>query len=197
MQDHLAKARGRAAREDSSSKEEELATAATVAVDMVEATSKDRGKADVGEKAKVCSFPVQAKVASSRVMETVDSVMETTVKLANPGMMSSPEPLDPLKHLPPFERLRACLSWWETHAPSFVLKLIRQGVEPTYQPWGMKFLVQEKSQEDINLATEVMAGYVEAQAAKKVAPRDSVYLVPWFVIQKTEPGAKVKNRLLF
>ena len=103
---------------------------------------------------------------------------------------------DPLQHLAPFNRLRACLHWWEKHAPHFFLKLIQEGVEPTFQGHHFQCRVQKKDEKDIKLALEVMQEYVQAKAASEVSLEGTKYLVSWFVIQKLEPSGKVKNRLI-
>ena len=46
------------------------------------------------------------------------------------------------------------------------------------------------------MALGVMAEYVEAKAAKEVPLWGTRYLVPWFVIQKTEPQGGEKFRLI-
>ena len=45
------------------------------------------------------------------------------------------------------------------------------------------------------MALEVIHDYVKVGAAKEVDPKTSKYLVPWFVISKTE-GEKTKHRLI-
>lgn len=104
---------------------------------------------------------------------------------------------DPLGNLAPFNRLRAKLDWWERHAPQFVLQLITQGVEPNFLGDHLVILFkrQKKSGEEIEKALEVMEEYVKLGAAKEVSWENTRYLVPWFLVTKTE-GEKVKNRLI-
>ena len=103
---------------------------------------------------------------------------------------------DPLSHLAPFLRLRACLPWWEKHANSFVINLILTGVEPGFRGQHLRCRPQHKSASEVALANAVMAEYVEAQAAVESPEATHPYLVPWFVIQKREPDGRVKNRLI-
>ena len=123
-------------------------------------------------------------------MESVNKDLENVkVSVDNRGPQASLEMLpDLLSHLPPFNRLRACLHWWEKHAPPFVLSLIKMGVEPNFQGKDLKPTSQKKDIEEIKLAEEVMKEYVEAKAAKEVTLQGLRYLVPWFVIEKIELG---------
>ena len=64
---------------------------------------------------------------------------------------------DLLKDLAPFQRLRACLSWWERNAPPFVVSHIKEGVEPRFQGRDLQFKDQKKSPEEVELALGVLA----------------------------------------
>ena len=150
--------------------------------------------------------PSPQSARSLRVMVT-NSAMEaarTTVvnsetdHVIQPAHLSvqCPTQTDPLGHLPPFQRLRACFSWWKKHAAPFVCNLIKKGVEPNFKGHQLQIREQKKSEEEVLLAQEVMKDYVEAKAAKEVNPQGTKYLVPWFVIQKMEPSGKMKNRLI-
>ena len=101
-----------------------------------------------------------------------------------------------LQGLSPFNRLRQCLDWWRAHAPQFVLDLITQGVEPNFRGTGLRLHQQQKSEQEVALALEVIQDYISVGAAREVSPQGTRYLVPWFVIQKVEPSGKVKNRLI-
>ena len=133
--------------------------------------------------------PSSGAMVATRTMEVSQSgPVETTVEC--------PTQCDPLSHLSPFQRLRACFGWWQHHAPQYVLDLIKWGVEPTFQGNLLQVREQLKSAEDILLAQEVIQDYVQAKAAKEVSLQGTRYLVPWFVIQKVEPSGKIKNRLI-
>jgi len=101
-----------------------------------------------------------------------------------------------LQDLAPFQRLRLCFPWWERHAPPRIQRLILEGVEPRFQGDHLQFKEQKKSQGEIDMALGVMAEYVETKAAKEVPLWGTRYLVPWFVIQKTEPQGGEKFRLI-
>ena len=124
---------------------------------------------------------------SSPVTETIG--VQTTVVHMNRSQdgHSVPALESFLQDLAPFQRLRLCFPWWERHAPPRIQRLILEGVEPQFQGDHLQFQVQKKSQEEMNMALGVMAEYMEAKAAKEVPLWGTRYLVPWFVIQKTEP----------
>ena len=71
-----------------------------------------------------------------------------------------------LEGLAPFQRLQACLPWWQKHAPPFVIQLIQAGVEPFFKGDHLQFRQHKKSEQEIRLALEVMAEYVKVGAAK-------------------------------
>ena len=127
-------------------------------------------------------FPPPGPVNATQMGEA--KVANITANVANP-----------LANVAQPNRLRACLPWWQKHAPQFVINLICKGVEPHFQGEHLNFRQQKKSEADIKLAMEVMEEYVKLGAAKEVDLENSKYLVPWFVITKTE-GDKIKNRLI-
>jgi hypothetical protein len=127
----------------------------------------------------------QAKAAPQA--KEASQAMETQQVESNPDLLSS---------LPPFQRLRMCISWWEKYAPQFVLNLISKGVEPMFPKINLPRKEQKKSKEENELATKVMMEYVEAKAAREIQMAGTKYLVPWFVIRKMEANGKEKLRLI-
>ena len=136
----------------------------------------------VGEDVEKVCFPPTSPVKMT--LEGTAKVAPTQAKVA-----------DPLAKMAQPKRLQACLPWWEKNAPPFVVQLITKGVEPHFQGQHLVLRHQKKNDTDIKLALEVMEEYVRVGAAQEVPPGKSSYLVPWFVISKTE-GEKKKHRLI-
>jgi hypothetical protein len=140
--------------------------------------------------------PLPPSPSQSPVKETVKGTATAATSIA----MAAQEQVqalrvDPLQNLASFQKLRACLPWWEKYAPRFVVQLIKQGVEPTFQGHHLTVREQQKSAQECDLGMEVMKEYLQIGAAREVSSKDTKYLVPWFVITKQE-GEKVKHRLI-
>jgi hypothetical protein len=140
---------------------------------------------------KVC-HPNRAMVAEMGMKPTGQAM---TAPMMTPALWLEQSTMH-LNSLSPFLRLRSCLQWWQANAPPFVLSLITQGVEPHFQGQGLRLRHQKKTDSEVSLALEVMNDYVQVGAAQEVAREGTLYLVPWFVIQKVEANGKIKNRLI-
>ncbi len=137
-------------------------------------TTSTRREAKEREEAKVFPLPPCPVMATQLGLKA---------KVANMAHGEQP-PADPscspgsLDTLAPFQRLQACLPWWQKHATPFVVKLIQEGVEPNFQGNHLHFKRQKKSAEEVQLALEVMSEYVQVGAATEVSLSDTPYLVP-------------------
>ena len=97
---------------------------------------------------------------------------------------------------PYFLRLRKSLPWWEKHAPAATVKLIRQGVQPTFKlPDHLDSRGQKHSPREEAQALKVLQEYMQVGAVIKNPPGLTRHLIPWFVISKQEQG-KEKLRLI-
>jgi len=104
------------------------------------------------------------------------------------GVPKNPEPY--------FLRLRKALPWWEKHAPLSTVKLIQEGVHPSFPlPDYLESKPQFKTAKEEAQAMEVLSEYMEVGAVIKNPPGPTRHLVPWFVISKQENG-KEKLRLI-
>jgi hypothetical protein len=99
--------------------------------------------------------------------------------------------------VPLWQRLRDSLPWWEMHAPPFVVGLIRQGVgSDKTLPNFLSQRRQQKADQEISLANQMMLEYKESGAVREVTdPENTRHLVPWFVLTKMEVSG-VKHRLI-
>jgi hypothetical protein len=95
--------------------------------------------------------------------------------------------------VPLFERLRACLPWWEKHAHPHVVGIIKRGVGTDLPlPANLSIKVQHKTPQEIALATSILEDYQKSGAARRVWDvENSRHLIPWFVLSKSE-GDSVK-----
>ena len=123
------------------------------------------------EAGKVCqNAPLQSVVKKTnlQVNVTKKEVIATNPLAMEATMGYCSQESDSLEDLAPLQRLKARFQWWKENAPAFLQHLILQGVELKFQGQHLKFREQKKSQEDINLALQVMQDYVEAKAAVQV-----------------------------
>ena len=169
------------------------------------------GKVAKEPRVKVCC-PSRAMVASNVSLED-SKVMATERRfpVAHSGSWRAhqeshflgpmiPQPVskkaDPLMQLPPFQRLRKCLPWWQEHAPPFVLALIQKGMEPTFEGSGLKTREQKKYQKEVNLALQVMEEYILAKAAGRYPFRAQNIWSLGLSSKKFNPKETSKNRLI-
>lgn len=114
--------------------------------------------------------------------------------------------------IPPFLRVRKRITWWERHGASQeLISTIRSGIQITpAAKLGLQSLSihpTEKTQGEIDQAEEVLSSYQATGAVTRLhIPTDTSlldfckanqihYLVPWFVISKSEGGV-TKHRLI-
>ena len=121
----------------------------------------------------------------------VKTTLKGTAKAALPQAMVA----DRFPGTPQPRRLGMCLHWRQRHANQFVIDLITKGVEPQFHGHHLILCRQKESEADIRLATSIMEEYVSLGAAREVPLEGTEYLVPWFVISKTE-GVRTKRRLI-
>ena len=99
-------------------------------------------------------------------------------------------------NVPIRNRLEMCMHWWETHATSEVLQLIREGVkEDRCLPLTVGFSTQEKTQEELKLAERILEDYEKSGAVRKVNSSETRHLIPWFILSKEENGS-TKHRFI-
>ena len=90
---------------------------------------------------------------------------------------------------PYFLRLRKSLPWWEKHAPAATVRLIKQGVRPTFTlPDHLDSKQQKHSPQEEAQALKVLQEYMQVGAVIKDPPGLTRHLIPWFVISKQEQG---------
>ena len=96
------------------------------------------------------------------------------------------------QEIPPFLRLRSAdaWAWWEQHASPEILQLLAEGVEPNFCCPLLPVMPQGRSVSDQEAALQIMAEYIQQGAAKEVSMQGTSYLVPWFVLKKSELGGR-------
>ena len=88
--------------------------------------------------------------------------------------------------------------WWERHAPTEVICLIKSGVPiswPLHNPPQLRLSPFHRSMADQVAGLQILKEYQQAGAVREVSLEDSKFLVPWFIVRKPE-GEGEKCRLI-
>ena len=98
---------------------------------------------------------------------------------------------------PFYFHLRSAMTWWkEQGASKEVLDIISQGVACEWPCPRLQIRQRTYSKEDQLLAKKVLEKYLGVGAVKKLSWSQVKFLIPWFVIKKTEDSGKEKLRLI-
>lgn len=146
-----------------------------------------------------CPHPVHPKIVQSReegaqatkadqAMTAIPAMTANSAMTANPLDMCKVGPFRGGPHRAPFDNLRACMAWWKRHAPPSVLHLLEEGVEPQFKGFPRSATRQKKSPEEIEQVLKILEEYMEEKVVREIGPEGTQFLVPWFVIEKDEPG---------
>ena len=103
-----------------------------------------------------------------------------------------------LRQRPWHLRLRDHLQWWNRFAPQHLVAIVAKGLQPTWiQPPQLAVKPCHPSDKQVTQARALIEEYIEAGILTKLGelsciPQDTKFLIPWFVLEKTEgKGTKV------
>ena len=134
----------------------------------------------------------EAKAAvdlEAMVAENSGVVLDSKAKVCRQSGLWQPQLIMP-------HRLRMEFPWWKQHASWEVCNLIAQGLQADRPlPVTLSCHPCVRSQEDTQLALEVLKEYVEVGAVTVIHESMARHLIPWFLIKKLK-GEKTKLRLI-
>jgi hypothetical protein len=89
---------------------------------------------------------------------------------------------------PLFLRLRRCIDFWERHAPSPVVTLVKHGIRaPWLVPPRLPVAPTVRPSTDVQKATAMMQNYAASGAVRQVEWAGTKHLVPWFLLGDQAP----------